>query len=1597
MSEPVFNHYPTLSASNSYYSVKSVLAKVREAIGDENSINALEETLSSFYIPSFSLEIEDNYVIIRVFPRSGEEATVTISRLSGSTPEVISGAVASDDLPIQSSLEPVDLISSKDGSDAIVVKVDPLAHSNTTIKRPLADGKAMGLGEESVPEPWIDQYGYQPIETIYTTTFPSNPRSLLKPEQFENDDGTFEIQKTEENKVIDLQMHLQVLNKIVADQIKGMSDDVRKQLIDEYSSVVASLESLTELVTEIDKGQQQFLGLADPDVFLAGKFTPSSDASNGLRRHLSLSNVLAKILYKAAAVDLSNSDDTIGPLGLPIGDTEIKSLFDTDGIPSNAMLSHVGLHNGLKNDLSVIGETSWTLENKYYKQLLAGISNADNSVNLETVQEEVSEIPVQQASTIGEESLFSWYTSEMENLLTGEEKDSGAESWLSTFTETVESATKAIDWNCTTGEGFLVVQSIMNTLKEMAMDDCDVGSYVSQHEYGSNLELIGESSQLGVRDLRLFPNMSPEQADKAAEGEFDPPVHPTSADFVTFACLIKFLDKVLNAELDFHEGDDYSNFLINDVLGLGDSDRISAGNVYSIGELIKEFEPTYYTYSLNETENEIHGLFDYYVKQNNQMLQEGGVWNDAINEFWTGTDSAENLVGDSAGFSSYQALGVNWTKWTGDTTTAVSQVEEPAGFTTRAANVISETSEQRGSASVPHFGNVIFHTTVSTVTDETYPFEKDPELSYKTHQSSFFSAGAYRPKIILPMYTYTDTATQDRLMNESVFWDFSEEGSTFSSTPSNFHFGYDSSFRRFDNEFFAPGDGRTLSSIVPQGPAAGAPVVDYVKWAAWAGGGTDSSDSKWNSLTHPWGNHPDYDANVHFNRHPVLPIRFDIEATRDNIEEIDPENSLGHAQSNYENDGDGTFVQVQVMFGEYTKPPPNVSSAPENKQTFYQGQTARRERAGFLMNGAPIDSQGQAGQMGVPNVGSNGMYALPILWCRIYSSHNDAMKIQQEVSPDDANSKKYQMMELGTEATFTLRNEMVRKFYRSKGGGLIKFFSGLEGILKRLLVETNRKVMTGALESLGTNQFISDDLLGLGSVTNGSMLAGNFLNVLRGVVQYLHSEMKLDDYNIRVDFDGNVVLETIDAPSHTMAGNNTRHYQRILSNGSLGTKGNAHLAKSWVNFVAICSDYNRIQFDTVVPRSINAGSLLPAEIISRRSNPNAERNWGGGRNYVSISTRKGQRDPLDFTDFGEVSSNGLNSILDHYSRFISPYPGSSNNFYIESWLKTAVHTMQMRNVLNEVDTVFERFISFLKTLKISDSNKEAFDNGLFSLEDIQRSGQILDGIERNRNKYQAGGDGVGAYWKALAGNSNVNQLFTMYKNDDGDGLPPGKYFLTVIGVREEFIRDIKDSEQYSIQLDTETAGWYDGSGDAGIYIGQGHDQIDDTNNFARWTVWDGGTPRTNSIVITKKDWSFGGSASDVGPNATKNEWKQTWLDWLHLVKGIHLDESVFVKGVEQKYSEFLINNEEELFPWTKKDFDGDKPKKQLETMYNVSPWLFPENFFMDVFKAREFRHVIPILIRVPESTSTPDRALFELNTGMTFFQGNIKFKLIGPN
>ena len=402
--------------------------------------------------------------------------------------------------------------------------------------------------------------------------------------------------------------------------------------------------------------------------------------------------------------------------------------------------------------------------------------------------------------------------------------------------------------------------------------------------------------------------------------------------------------------------------------------------------------------------------------------------------------------------------------------------------------------------------------------------------------------------------------------------------------------------------------------------------------------------------------------------------------------------------------------------------------------------------------------------------------------------------------------------------------------------------------------------------------------------------------------------------------------------------------------------------------------------------------MLPLEIQANRANPNFERNWGTGANYVSTSTISNLTDPLDFSEAKEYSK--LSTIEEGAANFLFPiaaYNGWGVSTAKSEWYLRHGHFLQIRQVIHDVKDVFTEFISFLGSLKISEENRGAYESGLFSLEDIKRAGQILAGIEINKAKYQAGANGISNYWTDLSLNASIIDLLGEWKKgwnnqaewgsqyDPAAGLVKGNYVLTFVGIREEFFRDMGD-DTYQIALDTGTTGWENPSQADGIWFMC-------RNNSNQWESFPP-THQGTTIIVTKDDWFIKDTDSTL-VNASKQEYKQSMIDWLHCVKGLHIDESVFIPGVEQMYSEFLVENAEDLFPWNKSDFKNGLAVNAVESMYNVSPWLFPMNFFMDVFKAREFRHIIPVLIKVPNTNlgklySTDEPAMF---------QGNIKFKL----
>ena len=227
MLQPVYNHYDTPNGENSFYSVQSVIAKVSETLDSEVSLKALEEKLSEYYIPAFTVLLGNTAVIVDVYTRAaGHTATIKLDRVDGSIPEEFSPtkdtiATLSDIDQSLDLIEPSGKLATDGSTQSFKSTVDPSMHADGLIKRPLANGDTLGLPEENVSDGWYETYGYQPMENIFTSKFTAS-----------GDDDEI---------ITNAQANLTVMNKIVASQIQALSPELKDQVTSEYLDWVDKL------------------------------------------------------------------------------------------------------------------------------------------------------------------------------------------------------------------------------------------------------------------------------------------------------------------------------------------------------------------------------------------------------------------------------------------------------------------------------------------------------------------------------------------------------------------------------------------------------------------------------------------------------------------------------------------------------------------------------------------------------------------------------------------------------------------------------------------------------------------------------------------------------------------------------------------------------------------------------------------------------------------------------------------------------------------------------------------------------------------------------------------------------------------------------------------------------------------------------------------------------------------------------------------------------------------------------------------------------------------------------------------------------------
>jgi hypothetical protein len=117
------------------------------------------------------------------------------------------------------------------------------------------------------------------------------------------------------------------------------------------------------------------------------------------------------------------------------------------------------------------------------------------------------------------------------------------------------------------------------------------------------------------------------------------------------------------------------------------------------------------------------------------------------------------------------------------------------------------------------------------------------------------------------------------------------------------------------------------------------------------------------------------------------------------------------------------------------------------------------------------------------------------------------------------------------------------------------------------------------------------------------------------------------------------------------------------------------------------------------------------------------------------------------------------------------------------------------------------------------------------------------------------------------------------------------------------------------------------------------------------------------VSDTKAHWSFSlDRPSNVDISSDEKE-SDLVLNYLHLLKGLDISETTFSYKTDRIFEKHIIDSESGVFPWTSKSFEEGIPKEPIDTIFNMSPWLFPTNYFYDVCISNEFKRVVACVIK----------------------------------
>lgn len=353
------------------------------------------------------------------------------------------------------------------------------------------------------------------------------------------------------------------------------------------------------------------------------------------------------------------------------------------------------------------------------------------------------------------------------------------------------------------------------------------------------------------------------------------------------------------------------------------------------------------------------------------------------------------------------------------------------------------------------------------------------------------------------------------------------------------------------------------------------------------------------------------------------------------------------------------------------------------------------------------------------------------------------------------------------------------------------------------------------------------------------------------------------------------------------------------------------VGKLYLDFVGGISKRQKItKTETSVGQIFSISPYIPTQLKAIAANSAYTIDPTGG--FISPDVAGYYYDPLEFSlqeiittiaankDYVITKGDTASSPFgDYYTRALSAYNLFwRHEIFLDSVRNSLVNIQPFIDSLEPIDTVIKLY------------EEGHFNTGL----NIANPQKVIEQINIQKTKNEASSDGISNKYK---------EITSWYQGDTYDKIIENEIrYIFVLGVSD----DIFEVGQESINLN-----W--------LFIRPGSDE-----------VITGDQPFTCSY--DENDSNF----------ASQNKESRDLINYLHVIRGIDTTENIFSDRAKLVYSDDVIDNSLEIFPWEAADFEDGEPVKSLDSIWSMSPWVFPRNYFYDVCIENKYHRTFAVYL-----------------------------------